>query len=76
MDIEYSSTECNIKIENNSQFVTYGIVAVNKMTEEKLAEFPDVSLSKDFVVSLTGLLNSCGVELCHFFDVVTDEINR
>lgn len=76
MDIEYLRVERIAEVENRSQTTTYGIVAVSKTTKEKLAEFSDVSLNEDFVTNLTDLLNSCEVELCHFFDVIIDELNR
>ncbi len=75
MEIEYLRVENIVEVENSSQ-TTYGIVVCGKAEKVKLAEFPDVSLDKDFVIRLTELLNSCEVELCHFFDVVIDELNR
>ena len=46
------------------------------MSGEEKSEFVDVSLDKAFVVDLVNLLNSAEVELCHFNDVVIDELNK
>lgn len=53
---------------------TYGIRA--ESNEMSTAEFHDVSVEKSFVDYVVDLLNSNQVELCHFHDVVIDELNR
>lgn len=75
MNIEYFITEKSINLDG-CRFSTYGISAVDKMSREEKSEFVDVSLDKAFVVDLVNLLNSAEVELCHFNDVVIDELNK
>lgn len=75
MNIEYFITENSISLDG-CRFNTYGISAVDKMSREEKSEFVDVSLDKAFVVDLVNLLNSAEVDLCHFNDVVIDELNK
>lgn len=75
MNIEYFITENSISLDG-CRFNAYGISAVDKLSREEKSEFDDVSLDKAFVVDLVDLLNSAEVELCHFNDVVTDELNK
>ncbi len=74
MNIEYFITENSISLDG-CRFKTYGISAVDKLSKKK-SEFDDVSLDKAFVADLVSLLNSTEVELCHFNDVVIDELNK
>ena len=75
MNIEYQLTKTHIYLDNQ-RFLTYGIAAINKSTAEIQRRIPDVSLDKAFVEHVTDLLNSAEVELCHFDEVVEDELNR
>lgn len=75
MNIKYLITESSISFDNQN-FTTYGIAAVEKSSEKICSELSDVSLNKAFVLHLVGSLNSEKIELCHFKDVVTDELNR
>lgn len=69
----YSIFEEKTKIDNVS-YNTYGIRATKN--EEPIDEFHDVSLDKRFAENIVEKLNSCKIELCHFHDVVIDELNR
>lgn len=75
MNIEYFITENSIYLDG-CQFKTYGISAVDKLSKKKESDFDDVSLDKAFVTDLVSLLNSTEIELCHFNDVVIDELNK
>lgn len=52
---------------------TYGIRGENG---HSTADFHDVSVEQSFVERIADRLNSNSVELCHFRDVVIDELNR
>ena len=71
----YSVSKSVLVLEDNSIMLTYGIVAENE-NKEKIAEFSDVSVNREFTEKIAELLNLCKVEPCHFYDVVIDEINR
>ncbi len=75
MNIKYFITENSISLDG-CRFKTYGISAVDKLSKKKESEFDDVSFDKAFVADLVSLLNSTEVELCHFNDVVIDELNK
>lgn len=71
----YSVSKSVIEITGNELLLTYGITAFDEHGE-KLSEFDDVSVSKNVTERIAELLNSCEVELCHFYDTVLDELNR
>lgn len=75
MDIEYCIKKSCILLDG-TKYDTYGIVAIERHSETVKSEFDDVSLDKHYVVELAKLLNSSKVELCHFKEVITDELNR
>ncbi len=75
MKIEYKLTN-DILLLDNDFLPTYGIQASDTESGDVLSCFNDVSVNRDFVQHIVDLLNLCKVELCHFYDVVTDEINR
>lgn len=75
MNIEYHIKERKVIIDGRL-FDTYGISAVDDDTEKIKSDFPDVSLNQTLVIRLVKLLNSEKVELCHFNDVVLDELNK
>ena len=75
MSTKYLIKESCILIDGN-KFKTYGIDAVECCSSKLQSEFDDVSLDKDFVINLVELLNSAGIELCHFKEVVLDELNK
>lgn len=71
--MNYFIIEENMRIDNQN-YITYGISA--KESQKTLGEFHDVSLDKSFVEHIAEMLNSCEIELCHFRDVIIDELNR
>ena len=77
MNIEYQLTKTYIYLYlENQQFCTYGIDAINRSTAKIQSQISDVSLDKSFVQQVIDLLNSAEVELCHFAEVVEDELNK
>lgn len=76
MDIKYTLTNDVLLLEDSEFILTYGIQATNPENGETLETFNDVSVSKSFTCRIIDILNSCKVELCHFRDVVLDELNR
>lgn len=75
MNVSYSIYTHGITVENSGNFNTYGIIATD--TKGNVASrFSDVSLNKSFTEKIVKLLNDCKVKLCHFNDVVIDELNR
>lgn len=75
MKTQYSITKNVLIVDEHQMFVTYGIVAEDE-NGEKLSEFTDVSVNRKLTENIIKLLNDCRVEVCHFFEVVTDELNR
>ncbi len=75
MNIEYQLTQTHIYLENQ-KFRTYGIAAIDKSTAKVQCKISDVSLDKAFVQHVTDLLNSSEAELCHFTEIVYDELNK
>lgn len=75
MDIEYLIKKSCISLDGN-KFNTYGITAIERRSAKIQSEIADVSLDKRYVIKLVGFLNSSKVELCHFREVVSDELNR
>ncbi len=75
MNIEYHITKTHISLEGQ-RFSTYGIAAIDKSSAKAQTKIVDVSLDESFVRHVADLLNSAEVELCHFAEVVDDELNR
>lgn len=76
MSIEYTLTNDVLLLEDGNYILTYGIQARDRHNGEVLSSFNDVSVNKSFTQNVIDLLNTCKVELCHFHDVVVDEIGR
>lgn len=74
MKIKYTVTEESVTPEGGERLTTYGITASESGIV--LAHFNDVSLDHEFTEKIAYILNSFEVELCHFRDVIIDEINR
>lgn len=75
MDIQYFVIKGKIYTENQ-ELTTYGISAVDRKTALTKSEFDDISFNIDLVCRLADLMNLEKIELCHFYDVVLDELNR
>lgn len=75
METVYSISKNIVIIDDGQVLLTYGIVAADR-SGNRLSEFPDVSVNRSFTERVVKLLNGCRVEHCHFFEVVTDELNR
>lgn len=75
MNTVYSISKNVLIIDDNQVLLTYGITAFDE-NGTAVSEFRDVSVSRSFTERVIKLLNDCRVELCHFYDVVLDELNR
>lgn len=75
LETVYAISQNAVVIEGSNILLTYGIVAKNSKGE-KISEFCDVSVNRDFTERVINLLNKCEIEPCHFHDVVLDELNR
>ncbi len=71
--IKYIITEDKLNIDE-AVVDTYGISAM--CGESTLKSVSDISTDMSFVVELVQKLNFFEVELCHFYDVIIDELNR
>lgn len=76
MGIEYTLTKDVLLLEDGNYILTYGIQAKDRQNGEILSAFNDVSVNRKFTQEVIDLLNTCKIELCHFYDVVIDELNR
>ncbi len=76
MKVTYSLSNNVLMLDDEKIILTYGIVARDPLNDEVLAYFDDVSVSRSLTQKITDILNSCEVELCHFREVVIDELNR
>lgn len=76
MKADYSITKSAIVLEDGNCIVTYGIEAKDICNGETLDKFSDVSVNRKFTEHIIDILNGCNVELCHFHDIITDELNR
>ncbi len=76
MKVTYSLSNNVLMLDDGKIILTYGIVARDPLNNEVLAYFDDVSVSRSLTQKITDILNSCEVELCHFREVVIDELNR
>jgi hypothetical protein len=72
----YSITKGALVLDNGTFILTYGIEATDKENGSPLSKFADVSVNRNTAERIVSLLNSCEIELCHFYDVVIDELNR
>ena len=76
MKADYSMIKNVLFLEDGSWLLTYGIEARDQADGELLDKFEDVSVNAKFTENIIDILNSCKIELCHFRDVITDELNR
>lgn len=72
----YSIIKGALVLDNGNFILTYGIEATDAESGFPLSKFADVSVSKSTAERIVSLLNSCEIEICHFHDVVIDELNR
>ncbi len=72
----YSLSKNALTLEDGNFILTYGITATDSENGEPLSEFKDVSVNKSFTEKIIKTLNSCEVELCHFHEVIYDELNK
>ena len=71
--LRYIISESKLNIDD-AEVDTYGITAYCGKTALKTID--DISTDRNFVISLIEKLNFHQVELCHFYDIVIDELNR
>lgn len=77
MKVKYCVSENELETEDGRRIPTYGIYALSAGGDcRTLDELRDVSTDSAFTYGLAELLNYYEVELCHFRDVVLDELNR
>lgn len=76
MKAVYSMIKNVIFLEDGNCILTYGIEARNGTGGELLDKFDDVSVSSAFTENVIDILNTCKIELCHFRDVIIDELNK
>ncbi len=76
MKTVYSIKKSAVVLDDGNFLLTYGIDAFDKESGSLVSDFKDVSVSRPFTEHIVSLLNSCEIELCHFHEVVTDELNR
>ena len=76
MKVLYSVTKGALVLDDENFILTYGIEATNSENGSPLSKFSDVSVSKSTTERIVSILNSCEIELCHFYEVVIDELNR
>ncbi len=72
----YSISKDALLLEDGNFILTYGITATDGNSGETLDEFRDVSVNKGFTQKIIDTLNDCKVELCHFREIIIDELNR
>lgn len=71
--MKYELVNENVSIDGVN-YDTYGIRAL--CNGEVVSTYHDVSLEREIALRIVNILNDCSAELCHFNDIVTDEINR
>lgn len=76
MKTVYSISKSALTLDDGSFILTYGIDAKDDESGERISSFNDVSVSRNVTERIISVLNSCEVELCHFHDVIIDELNR
>lgn len=72
----YSIKKSALVLDDGNFILTYGIEASDENTGNIISDFKDVSVNKKLTEHIVSILNSCEVEVCHFHDVVIDELNR
>ena len=72
----YSIKKSALVLDDGNFILTYGIEASDENTGNIISDFKDVSVNKKLTEHIVSILNSCEVEICHFHDVVIDELNR
>lgn len=56
------------------RYDTYGVLASDEQTGVVVSVYHDVSLDRDAVCRIIDILNGCEVEICHFDDVIENEL--
>ncbi|MEE1064949.1 MAG: DUF6514 family protein [Acutalibacteraceae bacterium] len=72
----YSIKKSALVLDDGNFILTYGIEASDENSGNIISDFKDVSVNKKLTEHIVSILNSCEVEVCHFHDVVIDELNR
>ena len=72
----YSIKKSALVLDDGNFILTYGIEASDENSGNIISDFKDVSVNKKLTEHKVSILNSCEVEVCHFHDVVIDELNR
>lgn len=72
----YSIKKSALVLDDGNFILTYGIEASDENSGNIISDFKDVSVNKKLTEHIVSILNSCEVEICHFHDVVIDELNR
>ncbi len=72
----YSIKKSALVLDDGNFILTYGIEALDENSGNIISDFKDVSINKKLTEHIVSILNSCEVEVCHFHDVVIDELNR
>lgn len=76
MKVDYTIAKNVLFLEDGNCILTYGIEAHDGTNGELLDIFEDVSVNSAFTENIVDILNTCKIELCHFRDVIIDELNR
>lgn len=76
MKVDYTMTKNVLFLESGDCILTYGIEARNSTDGTLLDIFEDVSVNSAFTENIINILNTCKIELCHFRDIIIDELNR
>lgn len=76
MIVDYSMIKNALILEDGNCIITYGIEARNSTDGELLDIFEDVSVNSSFTENIIDILNTCKIEICHFRDVIIDELNK
>lgn len=71
--MKYRLISETVEIDRRS-YDTYGISACSDNDGTVVTVYHDVSLDRQAVCRIIDILNDCEVELCHFEDVVNDEM--
>ena len=72
----YSIKKSALVLDDGNFILTYGIEASDENSGNIISDFKDVSVNKKLTEHIVSILTSCEVEVCHFHDVVIDELNR
>ena len=76
MKVDYSMIKNALILEDGNCIITYGIEARDGTDGELLDTFEDVSVNASFTKNIIDILNTCKIEICHFRDVIIDELNK